>query len=98
MARRATRRASKRSGKGIFGRVYAPLHHLLETGRNVGKSAFKRSGAIVDNGLGFVQNTGSAVAKHANMTVRNVTSRRRNSRRNSRQSRRNRRQSRQSRR
>jgi hypothetical protein len=93
MARRATRRntrrASKRSGKGIFGRVYAPLHHLLETGRNVGKSAFKRSGAIVDNGLGFVQNTGSAVAKHANMTVRNVTSRRRsNSRRNRRQSRR----------
>ena len=93
MARRATRRntrrASKRSGKGIFGRVYAPLHHLLETGRNVGKSAFKRSGAIVDNGLGFVQNTGSAVAKHANMTVRTVTSRRRsNSRRNRRQSRR----------
>lgn len=91
---RSTRRATKRSGKGIFGRVYAPLYHLLEASRNVGKSAFKRSGAVVDNGLGFAQNATGAVAKHANMAVRNVTSRRR---RNSRQSRRSR-QSRQSRR
>ena len=69
-------RNTRRAGKGIFGRVYSPLYHLLEASRNVGKSAFKRSGKIVDSGLGFVQNTGKSVAKHANMAVRNVTSRR----------------------
>ena len=72
-----SRRSTRKSGKGIFGRVYAPLYHLLEATRNVGKSAFKRSGAVVDSGLGLVQNTGSSLAKHANAAVRNVTSRRR---------------------
>jgi hypothetical protein len=91
MARNSTRRVSKHTGKGIFGRVYAPLYHLLEAGRNVGKSAMKRTGSIVDNGLGFAQNTGVAVTKHANMAVRNITSRRnRKNKSNSRRNRRNR--------
>ena len=78
MARRGSR-------KGIFSRVYSPLNHLLRATRNVSKSVFRRSGRIVDQGLGIVSDTGAAVAKHANMTVRNITRRKnRKSRKNSR--------------
>jgi hypothetical protein len=89
MAKRGTRRVSRKSmskSKGIFSRVYSPLYHLLEATRNVGKSVFKRSGHVVDETLGLGQDVGKAIAKHANMTVRDVISRknRRNTRRNSR--------------
>jgi len=72
MAKRQTRRASK---KGLFTRVYSPLYHLLEATRNVGKSVFKRTGHVVDEALGLGQDVGTAVTRHANMTVRDVMSR-----------------------
>ena len=75
---------AKRAGTrklGLFRKVYSPLNHLLAATRNVGKTVFRRSGRIVDEGLGAVQNTGIAIAKHANMTVRNIT-RRKASRKN----------------
>jgi hypothetical protein len=52
----------------------------------VGRSVFKRGGRVVDSTLGLGQNVGTAVAKHANATVKNVLRRRnrKNSRRNSR--------------
>jgi len=87
-------KSRSRKSKGLFRRVYSPIDHLIKATRNVGRSAFKRSGRIVDNGLGFVNNTGSTLAKHANGAVRNVVSRKnRNSRKNRRnnKSRRNRR-------
>jgi hypothetical protein len=58
----------------------------------VGRSVFKRGGRIVDSTLGLGQNVGTAVAKHANATVKNVLSRRnrKNSRKNRRNTRRNR--------
>ncbi len=68
-------RSSRRSGKGLFGKVYSPLHHLLAATRNVSRAVFKRTGKVVDQGVGLVDNTGSAIAKHADATVRNVTGR-----------------------
>jgi|UniRef100_A0A6C0DPH4 hypothetical protein len=86
MANRKTRRASK----GLFGRVYSPLFHLVEASRNVGKSAFKRSGGVVNSGLGFLQNTGSSVAKHGDQMVSNILSRKnRKNRKGSRKNRKN---------
>jgi hypothetical protein len=79
-----------RSGKKLFSRVYAPVHHLLAATRNVGHSLFTRSGRIVDQGLAAVNNVGSSVAKHANMAVRNVTRRRASSRKHRKNTRRNR--------
>jgi len=38
----------------------------------VGRAVFKRSGRVVNSALGLGQNVGSAVAKHANATVKNV--------------------------
>lgn len=57
----------------------------------MGRSVFKRGGKVVNSALGFGQNVGTSVAKHANATVKNVLSRRknRNSRRNSSNSRKN---------
>ena len=83
MAKRGTRRVSK---KGLFTRVYSPLYHLLEATRNVGKSVFKRSGRVVDEALGLGQDVGTSVTRHANMTVRDVISRKRKSRRSTRRS------------
>jgi hypothetical protein len=76
MARRGSRKT------GIFRRVYSPINHLILAGRNVGKSVFKRGGIVVDQTLGAVGNTGSAVVSHADNAVRNlIKSRRGGSRR-----------------
>ena len=66
------RNSTRKSNKGLFGRVYSPLKHLLSATRNVSKSVFSRSGRVVNQGLGLVENAGSAVARHANMTVSNI--------------------------
>jgi hypothetical protein len=81
----AKRRGTRKLG--LFRKVYSPLNHLLMATRNVGKSLFRRSGKVVDQGLGLVQNTGSAVAKHANMAVANITRRKSRSRKASRKNR-----------
>jgi hypothetical protein len=80
-------RKSRSSGKRLFSRVYSPLHHLLSATRNVSNSVFRRSGKIVKEGIGAVDNVGVSLAKHANQTVRNVVGKR--SRRSSRKNRRN---------
>ncbi len=87
-AQRGTRRATRKS-KGklrLFGRVYSPLHHLLQATRNVSDSVFQRTGKIVKEGIGAVDNVGKSVTDHANMAVRNITGKRKN-RKNSRKSR-----------
>jgi hypothetical protein len=66
---------TRKVSKGLFGRVASPLFHLVDASRNVGKSAFKRSGNVFGAVTGFGRNTVGAVASHANMTVRNVLSR-----------------------
>jgi hypothetical protein len=73
MARRATRKS-----KGLFRRVYSPIEHLIEAGRNISRAAFKRTGRIVNNGIGLVGNVGKTVTTHANKTVRNVVKGRKN--------------------
>ena len=72
MARRG-RKGSRKSG--LFSKIYSPFKHLVSATRNIGKAAFKRGGKVVDEGLGAIDNVGTAITKHANMTVRNVTRR-----------------------
>jgi hypothetical protein len=86
-------RSTRKSGKsrGLFRRVYSPIEHLIEAGRNISRAAFKRTGRIVNNGLGLVGNVGKSVTSHANKTVRNIVKRKTRSNRKSRkQTRRNR--------
>ena len=75
---------------GLFRRIYSPLNHLVSATRNVGKTVFTRSGRIVNQGLGGIQNVGRSVVGHADGAVTNLLSRRkgRGSRRNRRASRR----------
>ena len=84
-----TRKSGK--SKGLFRRVYSPIEHIIEAGRNISRAAFKRTGRIVNNGLGLVGNVGRSVTRHANKTVRNIVGRKSRSGRKSRkQTRRNR--------
>lgn len=81
MARRtrSTRKQSKAKGKlRLFSRAYAPLSHLLQATRNVSNSVFKRTGTIVKEGIGAVDNVGRSVTKHANDAIYNITKRRKN--------------------
>jgi len=71
-------RSTRKSGKGLFRRVYSPIEHLIEAGRNISRAAFKRTGRIVNNGIGLVGNVGKTVTTHANKTVRNVVKGRKN--------------------
>lgn len=77
---------SRRSGGkfSLFHRVYSPINHLLSATRKVGRSAVRRSGTILDSGLGFFQNTGKTVSNEANAAARGLfhgTRRRRGARR-----------------
>jgi hypothetical protein len=71
------KRGSRKS-VGIFNRVLSPLDHAVSLTRNVGKSAFLRSGRILNNGLGFIQNTTKSVSKHLNGAVSSITRSRKN--------------------
>ena len=84
------RKSRSSRGKRLFSRVYSPLHHLLSATRNVSNSVFRRSGKIVKEGIGAVDNVGVALAKHANQTVRNVVGKRKSSRKNRKSTRKNR--------
>jgi hypothetical protein len=86
MVARKTRRVNK--SKGLFRRVYSPIHHLIEATRNVARSTLRRGGRVADNVLGLAGNVGSSVAKHANMTVRNVRGRKNRKSKKTRKSRR----------
>ncbi len=81
MVHRDTRRSKKSK---LFRKIYSPLHHALMATRNVSKGLFSATGSVVNKGLKFVDDTGSSIARHANMAVRNVTRRknRKNSRKN----------------
>jgi hypothetical protein len=88
-----SRRSTRKSGKsrGLFRRVYSPIEHIIEAGRNISRAAFKRTGRIVNNGMGLVGNVGKSVTRHANKTVRNIVRRKsRSSRKSRKQTRRNR--------
>lgn len=88
MAGKNTRRAKKSGELRLFQRVWSPVDHLLQATRNVGKSAFRHSGNIVDNVLGFGKNTGKAVTRGMNRAVNGLV--RGKTRRNRNKSRKNR--------
>jgi hypothetical protein len=83
------RHTKSRSNSKLFRKIYSPLHHALMATRNVSRGLFRASGVIVNKGLQVVDNTGSSIARHANMAVRNVTSRKSKGRKDSRKNRKN---------
>ena len=66
----ANRKSSRKLG--LFRRIYSPLNHLVSATRNAGKTVFRRSGRIVDEAAGAVQNVGRSVVGHANGAVHNL--------------------------
>ena len=81
MAKNSTRKSMR-----IVRRVYSPISHFLKlTGTTVGV-ATNTARNIVQRSIRAVNSVGTAVANHSNATLRNLVSRRRNSRRASRRS------------
>jgi hypothetical protein len=72
-----TRRSKGTKGRGVVSRVYSPLHHLFRaTGETVGVVT-NTARNIVKRSIKAVNNVGSSFTKHADMTIKNVTSRKR---------------------
>lgn len=72
-----TRRTrSSRSRRGIVSRVYSPLHHIFQASGDTVGVVTNTARNIVKRGIKAVNNVGIAVSKHANMTIKNVTGRR----------------------
>jgi hypothetical protein len=84
---------SRKSKLGLFRRLYSPLNHVVGAVRNTGKTLFTRSGRIVNEGLGGIQNIGRSIPAHLDGAVHNLTSRRRRDRKNKKNTRKNRRNS-----
>ncbi len=70
-----TRRAGRKS-RGIVTRVYSPLHHLFQASGNTVGVVTNTARNIVKRGIKAVNNVGSSITRHANMTIKNVTGRR----------------------
>lgn len=84
MARRGTRR----SGRGIFSRLYSPISHLLSAGKESVGAVTNTAKGVVGEGIHGLDKIGRSVTKHANMAVKDVFSRKGGKRRGSRKSRR----------
>jgi hypothetical protein len=63
---------SSSNGRGIFGRVYSPVHHGLYAARNVVDAGLSTVGKVVNAGVNGVDRAGMAVVGHANSTLKNV--------------------------
>lgn len=63
---------SRSNGRGVFGRVYSPVHHGLFAAKNVVDAGLNTVGKVVDAGVSGIDRAGSSVARHANNTISNV--------------------------
>lgn len=78
MARKGTRKGTRKNGLRLTQRVWAPFGHALNaTGNSVGEVTGTASN-IVRRGLKGAKRLGNIWTRHANMAVKNVVSRRRN--------------------
>lgn len=75
MARRGTRRASRRSGKGMFSRLYSPIGHLFAASKESVGAVTNTAKGVVGQGITGLDRIGRSVTGHANMAVHDLLSR-----------------------
>lgn len=63
---------SRSNGRGIFGRVYSPIHHGLYATKNVVNAGLSTVGKVVNAGVSGVDRAGAAVTDRANSVISNV--------------------------
>jgi hypothetical protein len=80
MAKRSsTRKNTRRSGKkGIAGRIYAPVGHVLAASGNTVQEVASTAGNITKRGLNGVSRVGHIWTNHFNQAATNVFKSRRN--------------------
>jgi len=83
-------RGTRRSGRGIFGTVWRPVHHGLMAGDSVVSTAANTAKNIVSRTIRGLDNAGTSIVSHANNALSFKRSRRnRKNRRTNRNNRRN---------
>lgn len=63
---------SRSNGRGVFRRVYSPVHHGLYAAKNVVDAGLSTVGKVVNAGVSGVDRAGMAVTGHANSAISNV--------------------------
>ena len=63
---------SRSNGRGIFRRVYSPIHHGLYAAKNVVDAGLSTVGKVVNAGVSGIDRAGMAVTGHANSAVSNI--------------------------
>ena len=74
--------AKTRRSRGLVSRVYSPLHHLFQASEDTVGVVTNTARNIVKRSIKAVNNVGSSISRHANMTIKNVTGRRKQQRKN----------------
>jgi hypothetical protein len=69
-----------RRSRGLVSRVYSPLHHLFQASGDTVGVVTNTARNIVKRSIKAVNNVGSSISRHANMTIKNVTGRRKQQR------------------
>lgn len=75
LGNKMARRGTRRSGRGIFSRLYAPVSHLLSAGKESVGAVTNTAKGVVGEGIHGLDKIGRSVTKHANMAVKDVLSR-----------------------
>jgi hypothetical protein len=72
--------AKTRRSRGLISRVYSPLHHLFQASEDTVGVVTNTARNIVKRSIKAVNNVGSSLSRHANMTIKNVTGKRKQQR------------------
>ena len=70
------KRGSKRNGRGVASRIYAPVGQVLRLASNTVGVATNTARNIVQRSIRAVNNIGCAVSKRTNLAIRGMTRRR----------------------
>jgi GTP:adenosylcobinamide-phosphate guanylyltransferase len=73
----APKNTTRRAGRGLVSRVYAPVNHFLQaTGASV-SAVTNTARNVVRKSINTVNKIGKSFTSHTNMAIRNIISRRR---------------------
>lgn len=75
IGKQMARRGTRRSGRGIFSRLYSPIGHLLSAGKESVGAVTNTAKGVVGEGIHGLDKIGRSVSKHANMAVKDVFTR-----------------------
>jgi phage-related protein len=71
----AKTRKNRKNGSGIVSRVWSPFGHLFSASGESVKKVGNTAGSVVKQSINTFKNVGNTFARHTNMAIRGITSR-----------------------